>query len=98
MKQRHALLAILLVGSALAEPAPPVAGLQPDRRPPGAPVITRFEPSADWQAQALKGVAPPQVGLEFLRDQGAWYTPFTQPGMPGRYDIRGLHADTSGKE
>ena len=98
MKQRKALLAILLAGSALAEPASPVAGLQPDRRPPGAPVIASFAPSAAWQAQALKGIAPPQAGLDFLGDQGAWYTPFTHPGMPGRYDIRGLHAETPGKE
>ena len=98
MKQRTALLAILLLGNALAEPVVPVAGLQPDRRPPGAPVIASFEPSDGWQAQALKGIAPPQVGLDFLKDQGAWYTPFMLPGMPGRYDIRGLHAEISGKE
>ena len=98
MKQRKTLLVLLLAGSALAEPASPVAGLQPDRRPPGAPVIASFAPSADWQAQALKGIAPPQAGLEFLKDQGAWYTPFTQPGMPGRYDIRGPHSDAAGKE
>jgi hypothetical protein len=98
MKQRTALLFILWAGVALAESAPPVAGLQPDRRPPGAPLIASFEQAAAWQAQALKGIAPPQAGLDFLKDQGAWYTPFTQPGMPGRYDIRCLHSDAAGKE
>ncbi|OYX43944.1 MAG: hypothetical protein B7Z02_07110 [Rhodobacterales bacterium 32-67-9] len=26
--------------------------------------------------------------LKFLEDQGAWYTPFTRPGMTGPYKIR----------
>lgn len=98
MLQRTALLFILFAASALADPVPPVAGLQPDRRPLGAPVIASFDQTAEWQARALQGIAPPPAGLDFLKDQGAWYTPFTQPGMPGRYDIRGLHAAAAGKE
>lgn len=98
MTRLHALLALLVAGAAIAETAEPVAGLMPDRRPPGAPVIASFDQSPDWQQQALRGIAPPQSGLEFLKDQGAWYTPFNQPNSTGRYDIRGLHADGAGKE
>lgn len=98
MTRLHALLALLVAGAAIAEMAEPVAGLMPDRRPPGAPVIASFDQSPDWQQQALRGIAPPQSGLEFLKDQGAWYTPFNQPNSTARYDIRGLHADGAGKE
>lgn len=73
-----------------AEPAF-VAGLQPDRRPPGAPVISRFEPPPNWQQQALRGIPGKPDGLGFLASQGAWHTPFNQPGMPPPYDLRGLH-------
>jgi len=68
-----------------------VAGLTPDQRPAGAPVLVVFEPGAAWRAQALHGIAEPQAGVGFLKDQGAWYTPFNRPNMPGRYDIRGLY-------
>jgi hypothetical protein len=37
-------------------------------------------------------IREPQTGLGFMKDQGAWYTPFNQPNLAGRYDIRGLHA------
>ena len=76
---------------ALAE-ALPVAGLNPAQRPVGAPIVARFEQSAAWRAAALRGIQEPQTGLGFLKDQGAWYTPFNQPNLAGRYDIRGLHA------
>ena len=70
-----------------------VAGLAPFERPEGAPVVTQFQPSPEWRAKALHGVsAPIPPTLKFLDDQGPWYSPFTQPGMPGRYDIRGWHA------
>jgi len=70
-----------------------VAGLAPHRRPEAAPVIREFAAGADWKARALTGVAepiPPSLG--FLGRQGAWYTPFDRPGMPGRYDLRQWHA------
>ncbi len=76
---------------ALAE-ALPVAGLNPAQRPVGAPIVARFDQSAAWRAAALRGIEEPQTGLGFLKDQGAWYTPFNQPNLAGRYDIRGLHA------
>ncbi|MGZ8219629.1 hypothetical protein [Methylomagnum sp.] len=66
-----------------------VAGLQPNQRPAGAPVIREFVPNANWRARSLTGFSEPiPVGLGFLDSQGAWYTPFNQPGMPGYYDLR----------
>lgn len=72
----------------------PVAGVAPDRRPDGAPVISTLTRDPDWYATALRGVSRPHPeSLDFLEDQGNWYTPFTRPGMSGRYDIRGLRGD-----
>lgn len=70
-----------------------VAGLAPNQRPTGAPVVREFAPSADWRAQSLAGVSEPipaSIG-NFIDSQGAWYTPFNQPGMPGYYDLRNWH-------
>ena len=75
-----------------------VAGLRPDQRPSGAPVIERFEQSDAWKAQALKGITEPQTGVGFLKDQGAWYTPFNRPNLPGRYDIRHMHDQNKPKD
>ncbi len=70
-----------------------VAGLIPNQRPAGAPVIREFAPGAEWRSRALRGVSEPiPDNLDFLDNQGAWYTPFTQPGMPGYYDLRKLHS------
>jgi hypothetical protein len=98
MKRHILFLAILVAGVASAETAVPIAGLTTDIRPFGAPVIVSFEQSANWKAQALQGINPPQTGVGFLKDQGAWYTPFIQPNSTGRYDIRGLHADAARKD
>lgn len=69
-----------------------VAGLAPNQRPTGAPVIQEFAPSADWRTQSLAGVSEPiPASLDFIDSQGAWYTPFNQPGMPGYYDLRNMH-------
>lgn len=69
-----------------------VAGLAPNQRPTGAPVIHEFAPSANWRTQSLVGVSEPiPASLDFIDNQGAWYTPFNQPGMPGYYDLRNLH-------
>jgi hypothetical protein len=69
-----------------------VAGTTPDRRPEGAPRLQSNDKSPQWYASALAGVDKPYpASLKFLDDQGGWYSPFTRPGMPGRYDIRGLH-------
>jgi len=78
-----------------AEPAP-VAGLTPDQRPAGAPVIRTLARAPEWPRQATRGIAEPlPSGLKFVADQGAWYTPFSEPGMPGYYDIRNLHDNKS---
>lgn len=100
--ERVALLATLAVtmSSTLlqAQEAAPVtsafvAGTTPDRRPPSAPQLKTYDKSPAWFEHALTGVSkpiPPSLG--FLESQGGWFTPFTRPGMPGLYDIRGLHA------
>lgn len=99
MKNLMVLLGLLASGAnALAEIPVSIAGLVPDQRPEGAPVITVFEQTPAWQAQALRGITPPHTGLDFLKYQGAWYTPFIHPNLLGRYDIRGLHADAVRKD
>ena len=91
-------LGLLVPGSgARAEPmaaggAGFIAGLQPDRRPAGAPVIKQVRPLATGDARALTGLVEPRGNLSFLADQGVWYTPFTRPNLKGRYDLRGFHA------
>lgn len=84
---------VFLGSSAMAESERPfIAGVNPDRRPEGAPKITEMAKDAAWYGHALTGVeAPYPSSLRFLEDQGAWYTPFTHPGMTGPYDIRGWH-------
>ncbi|MCE1235678.1 MAG: hypothetical protein LWW93_04905 [Hyphomicrobiales bacterium] len=67
-----------------------VAGVQPDRRPEGAPRVLQTMHSRAWYVEALTGIAPPYPhSLFFLDAQGDWYSPFVVPGMPDRYDIRG---------
>ena len=86
-----AIAMLALAGVAGAE-GMPIAGIQPDRRPDGAPVISEFVRDAAWYAQALHGVDQPYpASLQFLEDQGAWFSPFVHPGMIGPYDIRHWH-------
>lgn len=88
-----AVMGLTSVAAPRIDAAPYVAGVQPDQRPAGAPTITAYDKSGKWQANATHGVTapvPPHV-TKFLADQGAWYTPFTRPGMPGPYDIRQWH-------
>ncbi len=69
-----------------------VAGYRPAERPANAPVLlVSPAQSASWQADAGRGLPANLSGLEFLKDHGSWYTPFNQPNMPGRYDLRQLH-------
>ena len=66
-----------------------VAGVLPNQRPAGAPVITRMAKDGAWYTHALTGVVPPYpASLRFLEDQGAWFNPFLHPGATGPYDIR----------
>jgi hypothetical protein len=84
----------LVIGAEAAS----IAGLAPYERPAGAPVIKNVTRTPEWRAKVTQGVAQPlPSGLGFLNDQGAWYSPFAQPGMPGYYDIRGWHKKTPAK-
>ncbi len=73
-----------------------IAGTVPYERPSNAPRIDKFEKNTDWYTEALTGVDKPYPkSLFFLDNQGAWYTPFTQPGMVDRYDIRQWHSESA---
>lgn len=70
----------------------PIAGVKPDARPEGAPVIQQAQHDQKWFELAMTGVEKPYgKGLNFIKNQGSWYTPFAVPGMSGPYDIRGWH-------
>lgn len=85
-------IAVQLAASAPVQ-AQHISGVNPATRPEGAPIISEFKKDGDWYADALSGVTSPYpASLKFLEDQGAWFNPFTRPGMPGPYDIRGWHA------
>jgi hypothetical protein len=72
----------------------PVAGLAPQQRPEGAPVVLEVRKEPGWYGRALTGISRPYpYSLRFLEDQGNWYTPFIHPGMIRRYDIRGWHSE-----
>ena len=94
----YLLLAILLPSLAAAAEAAFVAGLKPAERPAGAPVIAAFEPGEAWRTKALHGISPPPTGLGFLKDQGAWYTPFDRPGLTGIYDLRSWHDQSKARQ
>lgn len=66
-----------------------IAGVEPDKRPVNAPVQQEVNRDNVWYKKQLHGVTSPYPkSLRFLELQGRWYTPFSQPGMPGRYNIR----------
>jgi len=70
-----------------------IAGLRPDQRPSEAPRVTAVAVDEPLKAQRLKGISQPWPGnLETIATQGNWYSPLFQPGLPGPYDLRGLHA------
>ena len=70
----------------------PIAGIEPSKRPEGAPTIDWVSHDRAWYEAALTGVQQPYPqSLFFLDNQGDWYTPFSRPGMTGRYDLRGWH-------
>jgi hypothetical protein len=99
MKRLMLLLGPLVASANVLAEAPVfIAGLAPYQRPADAPVITVFEQTPEWQARALTGITPPPTGLDFLKYQGAWYTPVIYPNLKDRYDIRGLHADVARKD
>lgn len=96
MRYRAIFVSLIVVGQMGAGGpvlAQDIAGINPSTRPEGAPVVSEMKKDADWYARALAGVvAPYPASLQFLEDQGAWFNPFTRPGMPGPYDIRGWHS------
>lgn len=98
MKFRKSLIVTMIIqacclGTTLsATAAYPIAGVNPDQRPQGAPVIEYVNHDKAWYQHSLTGINPPYPrSLYFLDNQGDWYTPFNRPGMLGRYDIRGWH-------
>lgn len=70
-----------------------IAGVEPDKRRADIPVISKTTKDAAWQKGALTGVSEPypEHVLQFLDDQGNWFSPFLHPGMVDRYDLRGWH-------
>ncbi|MFZ1325224.1 MAG: hypothetical protein WAT67_04245 [Candidatus Contendobacter sp.] len=78
-------------GAACAQSAYPIAGLTPSQRPAGAPVIKQFKKDRKWSENYYHGIAKPYPPHLDEASQGAWYTPFTRPGMIGPYDIRRWH-------
>jgi len=74
-----------------ASPSYPIAGLHPDQRPEGAPVIRDAQHPKDWDKVVVHGIAVPLPPHLATSDLGAWYSPFSRPGMVGRYDLRGWH-------
>ncbi|MFV0382702.1 hypothetical protein [Paracoccus sp. (in: a-proteobacteria)] len=69
-----------------------IAGTAPAMRPEGAPVITAVQHDEAWFAQAMTGISEPYPAhLQFLDDEGDWFTPFNHPGMHAPYDIRGWY-------
>lgn len=83
----------LLMSQAAWADAYPVAGLQPDRRPVGAPVIHAASGGDEMGPRLLHGIKPPipESIQRWAKDQGGWFNPFFYPGMTGRYDLRGWH-------
>lgn len=70
----------------------PVAGIEPFQRPTDAPKIEWVHHSKAWYQVALTGINQPySPSLNFLDNQGNWYTPFNHPGATGRYDLRKWH-------
>lgn len=99
MKKANKVVAsFLLLSFAISAGAYPIAGVNPNKRPEGAPIVTtvaKDTPSkytAMWYKVALTGInAPYPNSLTFLGSQGNWYNPFIYPGMVDKYDIRGFH-------
>lgn len=96
MRLGHTALTIVIVAAGLSAGTHaegyPIGGSTPDRRPEGAPVIVEVVKDQAWYRQALEGITQPYPPhLQFLDDEGAWYTPFNHPGTPAPYDIRGWH-------
>ena len=85
-------LGVLFWAASAGAVEPFIAGTAPGVRPANAPVMAPQKKTSAWYETARRGIDKPYPKtLKFLDDQGRWYTPFTRPGMPGVYDIRGLY-------
>lgn len=85
-------LGMLLSVNSAGAAEPFIAGTAPSVRPADAQTMAPQKKGSDWYKTARRGIAKPYPkSLNFLEDQGRWYTPFTRRGMPGIYDIRELH-------
>ena len=95
MKYLMLLLGCFLLGLSMLGSAYPTAGLLPDQRPKGAPVIKEMIHQDQLRERLVQGIegAVPEGIQKWIKDQGAWFTPFSHPGMYGRYDLRGWHKD-----
>lgn len=80
-----------LVAGAQAQTAYPIAGLTPDRRPEGAPVVKEFRKDQKWFENFYHGVDKPYPPHIDAASQGAWHTPFNRPGMTAPYNLRRWH-------
>lgn len=99
MKHSVALVFFLLFFQAACVYAYPVSGLMPYQRPEGAPVISSPIDAPKMQERLVQGISKPvpESIQVWVKDQGGWFNPFSRPGMPGRYDLRGWHSDKSSK-
>ncbi len=86
----HAVTEAPAAGDAASASPAYIAGTAPDRRRTDIPVIKEAPPLD--KKTAFRGIDEPYpASLSVFDSQGAWYTPFTHPGMTGPYDIRGYH-------
>ncbi|MBK6972383.1 MAG: hypothetical protein IPJ21_04635 [Sterolibacteriaceae bacterium] len=87
--------AALLVFSSILFAAEPdavvIGGARPAERPADAPVMRASDHDRSEARQMRGVVAPYPKSLRFVANHGGWFTPFTEPGMTGRYDLRGYH-------
>lgn len=92
------LMALSLPSWSADAEAAPLAGLTPHERPAGAPVVKSVIRTPEQTSKLTTGIDKPlPPGIEWLKDQGAWYSPFERPGMVGYYDLRGWHGAAGGE-
>lgn len=95
-RQSFALCILALSVGAWAQTTSPTAGLQPDRRPDGAPQLAQATLTPEKRDQVLRGIERPIPGnVESIATTGSWWVPLRNPGMTGPYDLRGWHSITA---
>jgi len=72
-----------------------IAGLQAHQRPANAPTLRAGDRDRTAARQFRGIVKPYPQSLRFASDHGGWFTPFTEPGMTGRYDLRLYHQSSA---